>query len=515
MARKRLLMRRTREVLRQKWVLNRPHRDVAASLDLGAGTITAILQRAQAAGLTWPAAEALSDDELAMRLNGPVPAVPVTKSLPDPVEMYTEMKRPGVTLTLLHQEYLEQHPGGYQYTQFCEYFRRWCAKRDLPMRQEHRAGEKFFVDYSGHRPFYINPATGEVVAAELFVGVLGASNYTFAEATRTQTSPEFIGSHVRAFAYLGGVPAVVVPDQLKSGVTRANRYEPGIQRTYAEMARHYGTCILPARPAKPRDKAKVEVAVQVVERWIVARLRHETHFGLVGLNVRIAELLEELNTRQMRLYRASRRELFERLDRPALRPLPATAFEYAEWKQARVNLDYHVEVERHYYSVPHGLVHAVVEVRMSTATIELFHRSQRIAVHVRSGARGRHTTVAAHMPRAHQKHLEWTPSRILSWAETVGPKARGLAEAILTERRHPEQGYRSCLGILRLGKAYGNERLEAACGRALQVGARSYRNVETMLKHGLDRLPLPDAEQAGEMCGVTHEHVRGPDYYSN
>jgi len=257
------------------------------------------------------------------------------------------------------------------------------------------------------------------------------------------------------------------------------------------------------------------VAVQVAERGLVARWRHETHFGLVRLNVRIAELLEELNTRQMRLYRASRRELFERLDRPALRPLPVTPFEYAEWKRARVNLDYHGEVDRHYYSVPHGLVHEVVEVRMSAATIELFYRSQRIAVHVRGGMRGRHTTVAAHMPKAHQQHLEWTPSRILSWAGTVGPKTRGLAEAILTERRHPEQGYRSCLGILRLGKAYGNERLEAACGRALQVGARSYRNVETMLKHGLDRLPVPGAEQAGETGAGMHEHVRGPDYYIN
>jgi transposase len=303
-----------------------------------------------------------------------------------------------------------------------------------------------------------------------------------------------------------------VPDQLKSAVTTACRYEPGVQRAYEELAQHYGTAILPARPKKPRDKAKVEVAVQVAERWILARLRHETFFSLATLNERIRERLADLNARTMRAYGASRQELFERLDRPALRPLPAERFEHAEWKTARVNLDYHVELERHYYSVPHALVHEQVELRFTAATVEVFLRGQRVAAHARSGERGRHTTQASHMPKAHQKHLAWTPSRLIHWAESLGPGTAALVEAILADRPHPEQGYRSCLGILRLSKRYGPERLEAACARALVVRARSYRHVDSILRRGLDRLPLPGAREPAAPTAA-HENVRGADYY--
>ena len=359
----------------------------------------------------------------------------------------------------------------------------------------------------------VDAATGEVLAVELFVAALGASNYTYAEATRTQQVPDWVASHQRAFAFFGGVTEAIVPDQLKSGVVIPCRYEPGVQRTYDEFALHYGTVILPARPAKPRDKAKIEVAVQVAERWILARLRHETFFSLAALNARIAELLADLNARPMRLYRASRRELFGRLDQPALRPLPAEAFVYSDWKVgARVSLDYHIELHGHYYSVPYALIHEHVDARLTATTVEIFHRGQRVAAHRRSVVRGQHTTDPAHMPKAHQRHLEWTPSRLINWARTIGPQTAALVEAILADRPHPEQGYRSCLGILRLAKRDGPARLEAACARAGAVEARSYRHVDSILKHGLDRL-APLAAAPPLTLTPVHEHVRGRAYY--
>src|SRR5216684_758735 len=374
-------------------------------------------------------------------------------------------------------------------------------------------GNLVFVDYAGKKPSMIEATTGEVITVELFVAVLGASNYTYAEATRTQQVPDWVASHQRAFQFFGGVTEAIVPDQLKSGVVVPCRYEPGLQRTYDEFAQHYGTVILPARPAKPRDKAKIEVAVQVAERWILARLRHETFFSLATLNARIAELLADLNARPMRLYRASRRELFERLDHPALRPLPAEAFVYSDWKvSARVSIDYHIELHGHYYSVPYALIHEHVDARLTATTVEVFHRGQRVAAHRRSVVRGQHTTDPAHMPKAHRRHLEWTPSRLIDWARTIGPQTAALVQAILADRPHPEQGYRSCLGILRLAKRDGPERLEAACARAGAVEARSYRHVDSILKHGLDRLATPAPSPQLTLTPV-HEHLRGRAYY--
>jgi transposase len=425
--------------------------------------------------------------------------------------MHTELRRPGVTLQLLHLEYLEKHPAGYRYSQFCEHYRQWLTRQRRSMRQVHRAGEKLFVDYAGQKPHYVDPRTGEVIEVELFVAVLGASNYTYAEATRSQRGPDWIASHVRTLEYLGGVPGAFVCDQLKSGVVSACRYEPGLQRTYEEMATHYGTVILPARPRKPKDKSKVEVAVQVAERWILARLRNETFFSLEALNARIREHLEALNGREMRTYRASRRELFLRIDRPALRALPAERFVYAEWKHARVNVDYHIELDGHYYSVPHALVHERVEVRFTGQTVEIYHCGQRVASHRRSFERGKHTTCREHMPKSHQKHLEWTPSRLIRWGTSIGPETGHLVEAILADRPHPEQGYRSCLGILRLARHYGSERLEAASARAVAVNARSYRDVASILKNGLDRVPFLVLREDGPR--VVHENIRGREYY--
>jgi transposase len=511
MATERMSMRKTREIFRHKWVLKKSHREVVQSLGVSLGAVTGALDRARSAGLVWADVEKLSDDELEARLYRAQAAPSGDRPKPDPVWIHLERKKQGVTLELLHLEYLERHPNGYQYTAFCEVYRRWLKKRQLSMRQIHRAGEKLFVDYSGKRPSIFDPKTGEESRVELFVAVLGASNYTYAEASLSQKSTEWIASHVRALEYLGGVPHALVPDQLKSGVIDACRYEPKAQRTYEELARHYGTALLPARPGKPRDKAKAEAGVLVVQRWILARLRNERFFSLEALNDRIAELLEELNNRPMRRYGGkARRQLFEELDRPALLPLPVERFVHAVWKDAGVNIDYHVEHDKHFYSVPYTLVHESVEVRATAMTVEILHKGQRIASHVRSYQAGGFTTAPEHRPKSHREHAEWTPSRLIAWAGKVGPNAKELVAAILEERPHPEQGYRSCLGIMRLAKQYGDDRLDAACRRALAVRARSYKHVANILKHGLDQIT---EEKPKEPARPPHENVRGPGYY--
>jgi transposase len=402
-------------------------------------------------------------------------------------------------------------PEGVQYSQFCAAYRQWAGKLDLVMRQDHRAGEKLFVDYAGQTIPVVNPLTGEVHDAAIFIAVLGASNYTFAEATWSQSLPHWIGSHIRAFEALGGVPHVIVPDNLRAAVSRAHRYEPELNRTYADLAQHYGFAVLPARVARPRDKAKVEVGVQIVERWILARLRHQTFFTLTEVNTAITALRAELNARLFKKLPGSRQSLFETLDRPALQPLPPQPYEYAEWKLVRVNIDYHVEVDGHYYSVPYRLVRQQLEVRLSAQVVEIFSKGQQVASHQRSPHKGRHSTVTAHMPTAHQDYAEWTPQRLIRWAATAGAATAQVVETILTTRPHPQQGFRACLGLMRLGKRYGASRLEAACQRALTLRACSYKSIESMLKHDLDRQPLPAMRTAPP--AITHGNIRGPQYY--
>ena len=375
----------------------------------------------------------------------------------------------------------------------------------------HRAGEKLFVDYAGMRATVIDPATGAVREAQVFVAVLGASNYTYAEATWTQGLEDWICAHVRCFTYLGGVPEMVVPDNLRAGVARAHRYEPDINPTYQDLATHYGVAIVPARVRRPRDKSKVEVGVQVVERWILAALRHRQFFSLDELNRGIHKLLETLNRRPFRKLPGSRHTLFEQLDKPVLRPLPVEPYVYAEWKQVRVHIDYHVEVRGHYYSVPYALVKKQLDVRITRHTIECFHRGRRIANHRRSYHKARHTTVPAHMPEAHRKAGEWSPQRLERWAATIGPATVQLILKVVAARQHPQQAYRSCLGILRLDNSYGKHRLNAACQRALTLGTHSYKSIESILRHGLDRQPL--APQTEAALPDDHDNIRGPSYY--
>ena len=504
-------MRRIKELLRLS-AAGRGQREIARAIGTANGTVSEYLKRARRAGLNWPGAEAWDDAALERALFPPPPNVLArARGLPDFGAVHRELKRKDVTLFLLWEEYKATHPDGFGYSWFCRHYRAFAGKVDVVMRQTHRAGEATFVDYAGRTVGVVDRGTGEVREAQVFVAVLGASNHTYAEATWTQSLPDWIASHQRAFRFFGGVTAAIVPDNLKAGVTRPHRYEPDLNRTYAELAAHYGTAILPARVAKPRDKAKVEVGVQVVERWILARLRHMTFFSLEELNGAIAELLARLNERPFRKLPGSRRELYEQLDRPALRPLPARPYTFATWKKARVNIDYHIELDRHYYSVPYQLVKTEVEARLTAQTVEVFHRGKRVASHRRSRERGRHTTVAAHMPRPHREYAEWTPRRLVAWAGKTGPATAELIEHILGQRPHPQQGFRSCLGILRLGKRHGEARLEAACRRALHIGSARYKSIESILRHGLDREPLP--EPGPKARPIDHGNVRGPKYY--
>ena len=487
-------------------------RKIGKSCSLSPTTVTSYLNRAQDRGLSWPLSPELDDATLERLLFvSPLPADFPQRPLPDWASLHQELKRKGVTLQLLWQEYKATYPEGVQYSQFCVLYRKFVRKLDLALRQEYKAGEKLFVDFAGQTVPVMNPATGEEQAAHIFVAVLGASNYTYALATWSEDLPSWISAHVHAFEFLGGVPAMIIPDNLKAAVSKACRYEPDLNPTYQEMAQHYGTAVLPARVRKTRDKAKVEVGVQIVERWILAALRKRTFFSLAELNSAIRSLLERLNDRPFKKLPGSRRLLFETLDRPALCPLPQGRYEYAEWKKARVNIDYHVEVCAHYYSVPYALVHEQLDVRLTDRTVEIFHKGKRVASHPRSDHAGRHTTQTDHMPQSHQRYLEWTPSRLIHWAEKMGPATQEVVKRILTSRPHPEQGFRACLGILRLGKGYGPDRLEAACVRAIVLKSFSYKSIESILKTGLDRRPLPS--ESAQTQTFEHENIRGPHYY--
>jgi transposase len=510
----RLSMRKIKEVLRLKFELGLGNRQIARSCSINHNTVADYLRRAKAAGLDhWPLSADVDEATLERRLFPGPRSHPAVRPVPEWAVIHDELRRnKHVTLQLLWQEHKQSNPAGHSYSRFCELYQHWSAKLDVVLRQEHRAGEKLFVDYAGAKVPIIDSKTGTIQEASIFVAVLGASSYTFAEATWNQDLPSWIGSHVRALDYFQGSPAVIVPDNLKNAITRPCRYEPDLNPTYQEMAAHYGIAVIPARVRKPRDKAKVETGVLIVERWILAALRKQRFFGLAGLNQAIRELLERLNHRPFRKLEGSRASRFENLDRPALRPLPSEPYVFCQWKTARVHIDYHVEIEDHYYSVPYALLHRQVDVRYTALTVEIFHRGQRVASHRRSTRRGGHTTVDTHRPKSHQRYLEWTPERLVRWATTVGPSTAQLVDRILQSKPHPEQGFRSCLGILRLGKTYGVDRLEAAAQRALNRDACSYQSVKSILKTSLDRqaelTPPPDKPP------LHHSNVRGTDYFN-
>jgi transposase len=507
----RLSMRRIRELLRLKYENGLPGRVIAAALGLSKGAVNDYLQRAAAAGLSWPLPQDLTDTALERRLFPGAPGAGA-QARPEPNWAYvdSELRRKGVTRSLLWQEYRADHPEGFGYAWFCDRYDLWKGRVSATMRQRHGAGEKVFVDYAGDTIEVIDPASGVAVAMKLFVAAMGASSLVYAEARPSEGLADWIGCHVGLFAFLGGVPGMIVCDNLKSGVTKPDRYEPAINRTYQEMARHYGTSVVPARPYKPRDKAKVEQSVLLVERWVMARLRNQRFFSLTALNVAIADLVGELNTRIMRAYGASRAELFAQVDAPALKALPAEPYAFATWKRCRVAPDYHVEVEGCFYSVPYRLIGEALDVRIAERTIEAFHKGERVASHARSPGRRGHVTVADHMPSAHRRHAAWTPARMMAAADKIGPAAAALFEAIMTDRPHPEQGFRTCLGILALERTYGQARMEAACQRAGLIKARSVGSIRSILQTGLDRAfldPEPDPQPP------RHGNIRGRTYF--
>jgi transposase len=510
MPQERLPMRKMRDVLRLS-AGGLSKRKIAASLGISPTAAGDCIRRARRVGLSWPLPEAMSDEALEARLYPP-PAATANNQRPQPdwAALHRELKRPGVTLLLLWEEHRGRHPDGYGYSRFCELYRNWAKRLSPTMRQTHVAGERLFVDYAGTTLEVFDGLTGEIHTCQLFVAALGASSYTYAEATPSQSLADWIGSHTRTFAFIGGVTAQTVSDNLRSGITKACFYEPRVNRSYAEMAAHYGTAIIPARPRKPRDKAKVEAAVLLATRWIVAKLRNRKFFSLADLNEAIRACVTALNDRVSRHLGASRRALFETIERSALKPLPAEPYVFAEWKECRVGLDYHVEIAKHYYSVPYTLLREKLWARITARTVELFHRGSRVAAHVRSSSNRKPTTVPEHMPSRHRYYADWTPESLRRRAGEIGRNTSALVEIVMRERTHPEQGFRACVGILRLAKAHGTERLEAACGRALEIGARSYTSVNSILKNNLDR-QRPASATDGP--AIVHGNIRGSSYF--
>lgn len=507
-------MRHVREILRLTGS-GVSKREIARRLGVVPSTVRETLRRFADAELSWPLTAAMTDADLEARLYKSTSSKQGhrQRAEPDWAWMHRELKRKHVTLSILWEEYIAQEPDGYRYSRFCELYRDWEGKLSVTMRQAHAGGEKLFVDYAGDPvPVVVDRLTGETRPAWIFVAVLGASSFTYAEATWTQGLGDWIGAHTGAFAAIGGVPRLVVPDNPKTAVIKACFYEPTVNRSYTEMAAHYDTAILPARPRKPRDKAKVEAAVLIMERWLLGRLRHQVFHSLAELNAAIRDLLVKINDeRPLRRLGVTRRQLLEDLDRPHLKPLPAAPYLFAEWRVRRVGIDYHVDVERHYYSVPYRFAKAQVEVRLTARTVEIFVKGERIAAHMRGSGDGKHTTLQEHMPSSHRRYAGWTVERIGRDAAAIGPSTGALCVLILEERAHPEQGFRSCLGILRLAKAFGQERVEAACARALEIGTRTYGSVKSILDNNLDRQAPP--QRAADSPAINHRNIRGARYY--
>jgi transposase len=497
-------VRKIREVLRLK-AADVSNRKIADAIGCSRSSVERCLKRAAEAGIGWPLPEALDDSELEARLYPKAP-LPASRPAPDFAALHRELSRPGVTRMLLWQEYKACYPDGWQYSVFCDRYRRWLATQDPILRLEHAPGEKLFVDYAGQTVPIIDRHTGEERAAQIFVAVLGHSNYTYAEASGSQKLSDWLESQARALEFMGGVPQAIVPDNLKSAVSRAHRYEPELNPSYQDFAEHYGVAILPTRVRKPRDKAKVESGVLIVERWILARLRNRRFFSLGELNEAIAELLEELNRKPFQKLEGCRLSRFEERDKPLLSALPVRPYRFAEWKQAKVHPDYHIEVQRAYYSVPYRLIGQRVDVRLSSHSVEIFHRGKPVASHARANARGRRATANDHRPPQHAAVIAQSMERVLKQARRIGPATAEVLEHQAAHRKHPEETLRSAQGILRLGSDFSPEQLEQACSRALEIQSYSYRTVRTLLQ-------TPPPAPTPTTPDVTHDNLRGAKYY--
>ena len=504
-------MRQIRQVLRLHLEAGLTYGQVGRALGIPKSTVGKFALLARAAGVDWDGAQVLSDEQLEARLFQPAVPREARHLDPDYAYIHQELKRAGVTLQLLWEEYARANSQAYKYTSFCIKYRLWAGGLKRSMRQVHVGGEKLFIDYAGQTVPIIDAATGEISRAQIFVAAMGASSYTYACATATQTAPDWVGALMDALEFMGGVPRLIVPDQPRALVAQPDRYEPGVGRLLQELCDHYGTAVLPARPARPRDKPKVEAAVLVVERWILARLRNRRFFSLAELNAAIAQLVAELNARPFKKLPGCRLEAFERLDRPVLRPLPSTRMPLLRFKSAGVNIDYHVEFDEHYYSVPHRLVGKKVELRVSSTTVEAFFGQRRVALHPYSALKGRFSTLPEHMPASHRAHLEWTPGKLVAWGERIGVACAAVVRWQMEHRPHPEQGYRSCLGLQSLARRFGHERMEAACTRAMAIRSPTYQSIKAILTNGMDRRPAKSEPAQASL--PLHDNVRGPDYY--
>lgn len=503
-------MRNIREILRLHFEAKLSIRQISACTKASVGGVQKLLAKVKQSGITWPLPSDIDDAQLA-KIIYPRADVGASSQLqaPDWTQVHMELKAKGVTKRLLWEEYTQQYPNRcYSYSQYCDRYLNWLKKQKRSMRQTHKAGEVLFVDYAGQTVPIVNGTTGEVRFAQIFVAVMGASNYTYAEATETQTLPDWLMSHVRTFNFLGGLPKVVVPDNLRSGVSKACRYDPELNPSYQQLAAHYGVAIIPARPRKPKDKAKAEVGVQIIERWILAKLRHHTFFSLAELNQCIKVLLEDVNNRPFKQLPGNRKQSFESLDKPVLNPLPKHPYQYREIKTVKVNVDYHIQYDQHLYSVPHHLVGEKLELHATDNLIELFFCSRRIASHVRSHRPGT-TTVPEHMPVRHEKHHQWTPGRLMNWAKDLGDHVLIWVQVQLKQKAHEQQAYRVCLGLLSLSKQYPSERLNAACRIANNNGLYRLKNVKEILLSNQDKLIKTDSEPTVSLP-QNHENIRGP-----
>ncbi|WP_174626585.1 IS21 family transposase [Candidatus Methylobacter favarea] len=503
MSAKRTAMRKLREVLRLSYSAGLSIRKISV------GSIQNILKRAEQLNISWPLPEDWNDQTLALKFYPRSDVLPSAK-FQEPVwtDVHLELKKKGLTKQLLWEEYTRHYPNRcYSYSQFCARYADWLKKQKRSMRQTHRAGEKLFIDYAGPTMSVICAATGDIRTAQIFVAVLGASNYTFAEATWSQSLPDWLGSHVRAFEFFGGTPVMLVPDNLKSGVNKACRYEPELNPGYQQLAAHYAVAVMPARPYKPKDKAKAEAGVQLVERWIMAKLRHHAFFSLAELNQCIRALLTELNQKPFKQMPGNRQQWFEKLDQPALSPLPKHAYQYTDIKTARVNIDYHLIYDQHLYSVPHHCVGEQVELHAGDKLIEVYFLNKRIATHVRKFYPGM-TTEPGHMPEQHALHQQWTPGRLMNWAQSIGPEVLKWVKAQLQRKAHPEQAYRICLGLLNLNRTYPADRLNQACAIANKEALFKLKNVKAILQSNRDKLPTASPVQFS-LLPQDHENIRG------
>lgn len=503
-------MRKLRDILRLRLDAGLSLRQIKNSLRLSLGAIQKVTSQAQAQGLDWAAIEALDDQQLA-RLFYPESDTQSSSAfqLPDWVEVHQELRRKDVTKHLLWEEYTQSYPNrSYSYPQYCFLYQTWASKQRRSMRQVHQAGDKLFVDYAGQTVPIVNGDTGEINTAQIFVAVLGASNYTYCEATWSQSLPDWLASHARCFDFLGGVPKLVVPDNLKSGVTKACRYDPDINPSYQQLAAHYGVALMPARPYKPKDKSKAEVGVQIIERWILARLRHQTFFSLAELNHCINALLVEVNRKPFKQLKGSRQQWFESLDRPVLGPLPKHRYQYTDIKTVKVNIDYHIQYDQHLYSVPHHLVGEKLDLHAKDTLIELYFQNKRVTSHARHHRPGT-TTVAEHMPVKHEKHHQWNAGRLMNWAKDIGDDVLIWVQTILKQKQHEQQAYRVCLGLLNLTKQYAPKRLNKACAIANRHGLYRLKQIKSILHSNQDQL-LPESKEPLTLLPQSHENIRGP-----